>query len=239
MKSRNEPWNLMFHQILNSCKLKHEFPPSTLPKEYRLNKSCAHLLHVDLEMVARKCLYLTMFESLNKHHVTGLSYFIYTVIFRNPIWDIGFQHKLALQNNGKMFTTKLDQFRKYTSKCICPCSLIFECWHNREQLQSLDGFQACKYEVHTSPPSLVNHLYSRYNGVYHWIILRIIETNYSSLIAKLKMDPVVSEQEISQPAHTFSSIHQGIISLPSYVSTSSRYHKFTVQRYETLMSFLY
>ncbi len=112
IKTRNESWNLMFHQILNSCTLKHEYPSSTMPKEYKPNKSCAHLLHVDLELVARKCLYLTMFELLNNHYVkhqmSGLSYFIYTVIFQNPIWDIGFQHKLALQNNGRIYTSKLD-----------------------------------------------------------------------------------------------------------------------------------
>ena len=123
----NKSWNLMFYQILRSCKLENEFPPSSLPKSFRLNKSCAYIFHVDLEVVATKCLYLTMFKSLNKGHVTKVSYFIYLVIFRNPIWDIGFQQKLALQNNGRIYTTKLDKF-------------IFESWHNHEQLKCLECF---------------------------------------------------------------------------------------------------
>ena len=118
-QDKSKSWNSMFHWILHLCKLEKDFPPTSLPRSYKLNGSCAHVAHVELELVATKSLHLTMFENLKGENMSGqICFFINSVIFQNPIWYIGVQHKLALKNDGKIYINKLNELRQYTPQNV-------------------------------------------------------------------------------------------------------------------------
>ena len=94
----------MFHNVLNICQLRLEFPPNSLPPTYGKKQSCGHLLHVELDTISTKALYLTMLEKVSgesrevSFETNESCVFINAVIYKNPVWDLGMQHKLALQN---------------------------------------------------------------------------------------------------------------------------------------------
>ena len=120
----------MFHHIWETCQLQSEFPTEEIPKLYHPNQSYGHMLHVELDSMATKALHLTMLEKVSSNDTSppsnDSSFFIHASIFRNPVWDLGMQHKLALQNAGGICNIKMHNLKGYTSKwCICPCSKIF------------------------------------------------------------------------------------------------------------------
>ncbi len=87
-----------------------KLPLSSLPKCYRLGDTCGHILHVRLEDFVTNTLYLTMLEFLTdnapKYPSSAVSVFVNSVLFQNPIWDLGFQFMYAKQNYDKVYTQK-------------------------------------------------------------------------------------------------------------------------------------
>ena len=47
--------------------------------------------------------------------------FIHSVIFQNPIWDVGLQHAIINTNREKVFKLENETVSRFTSKCVCPC----------------------------------------------------------------------------------------------------------------------
>ena len=92
-------WNDRFHRIIKEYNLVDYFPIDTVPPCYKIDKSCGHVLQVDLGLVYTTSLYLTMLETLGErntvHSSNGASKFIHDVLFTNHIWDIGLQFTLA------------------------------------------------------------------------------------------------------------------------------------------------
>ena len=58
--SQNLTWNHQFHSLLELVNLQDDFPPCALLKCYRQNKSCGHVLQVDLHNIATNTLYLML-----------------------------------------------------------------------------------------------------------------------------------------------------------------------------------
>ena len=137
------------------------------------------------------------------------------------------QHKLALQNAGGIYNINMHKLKGYTSKCICPCSKIFHKWHQFEHLSKLNNFQKCDKVIYLTPESFVEHLYRKKKDFYHRIILRIVQTNYSNLVAKLKISTDEIDKQ-NKSISTFSSIHNGKVTLPSYVFTGLEYDTFVI-----------
>ena len=71
---------------------------------------------------------------------------------------------------------------KYTSKCICPCSIIFQKWHQEENIDSLHQFTPCRDQIFENERLFIEHLYQFQEDFYHQIILRAVQSNYSSII---------------------------------------------------------
>ena len=124
--SISENWNATFHSMLDQCNLADEYPPWVLPTCYGENKSCGHVLQVDLSDVALNTLHLTVLEEMNdkdssNSHINVAALYIQAVLFGNPIWDLGLQHQILKKNEDKLYMDQ-SKVHQYTSKCICPCS---------------------------------------------------------------------------------------------------------------------
>lgn len=105
-----ESWNKNVHQLIQLIDLEDKFPPWVSPKCYPANKSCGHVLKVDIQDVATKTLHLTMFEKTSDivtlpQSVNIAALFIHLVLFHNPLWDIGLQHQIVKQNVEKVYNT--------------------------------------------------------------------------------------------------------------------------------------
>ena len=155
--------------------------------------------------------------------VNTAALFILTIIFRNPLWDIGFQHELVKKNDDKLYGQDTDS-KGFTSKCICPCSNLFHNWHKMNHLDILSDFSACSSDIFNNYRELVEHLYSNHDDYYHRIILRVVQCSYSSLISKIK----ISSPTTTKAPSSFGALHSGIVSLPPYVSSHSIYETFSV-----------
>ena len=118
-------WNAMFHTILDECHLTSYFDMDTLPKNYLPGRVCGQSLQVDLDHVRYNTMHLTLLELINNKNDNQREYidFIDAVLFMNPIWDLGLQHKLMEKNNQKIYQGNITN---YTQQCICPCSSIFK-----------------------------------------------------------------------------------------------------------------
>ena len=57
-------WNSQFNEILELDNFKGDFPLQVLPKCYGLEKSCGHVLQVNLQEVATNTMHLTMFKTM-------------------------------------------------------------------------------------------------------------------------------------------------------------------------------
>ena len=68
----------------------------TLPKSYLPGRVCVHLFQADLDHVRYNTIHLTLLELINSRNDNQREYidFINAVLFTNPIWDLGLQHKL-------------------------------------------------------------------------------------------------------------------------------------------------
>ena len=229
---QNISWNDQFHSLLDLVGLRDDFPPCDLPPCYRQHNSCGHVLQVDLHNIATNTLHLTTFEQTTNEYATlpsvnVASTFIYFVIFQNPLWDIGLQQQIVKQNKKKLHNNDRKGIDKYTSRCICPCSMLFHSWHEKTQIHKLPSFTNCGSGMFNTPESFVEHLYENQNDYYHRIILRMVQASYSSLIAKIKIPTASNKIKVSNKP--FSSIHEGKVSLPAYVKSTSKYETFIVK----------
>ena len=99
-----DSWNTISHHILETCQLQSKLPNEEIPTSCYWNQSCGHMLHIELDSVATKALHLTMLEKVPSNY-TSPPYnvsciFIHAIMFRNLVWDLGMQHKLALILEG-------------------------------------------------------------------------------------------------------------------------------------------
>ena len=158
----DDDWNSKFHSLLRNCDMVDEFPPWSLQSCYHHNGTCGHILQVNLMDVALNTLQLTMLETIddseNTHSQTNIAaLFIQTVLFSNPLWDIGLQHNILKKNEDKMYTNDL-KVGQYTSRCVCPCSEKFRRWHDENHFNLLPGFSTCETEIFIDLTSFVHHL---------------------------------------------------------------------------------
>lgn len=170
-----------------------------LPKCYGPNKSCGHVLQVYLQHVATNTLHLTTFDNLyddNGEHssINIAAMFIQTVIFKNPLWDLGLQHQVVQTNDHKLYK-KNKSTEQYTSKCICPCSVLFSNWHKKTFVDMLPKFKSCSSDIFEDHNSFVKHLYSQHDEYYRQIVLRIVQSSYSALISKIRITPRSNENQ--------------------------------------------
>ena len=238
IKAPTQSWNAMFHKIIGECKLSTFFPINKMPECYKEGKSCGHALHVELIDSARNVFYLTMLESnknfLPAYYSKTVALFIHSVIFRNPVWDIGLQFLLSKKNGNKINTLHNECLTTYSSNCVCPCSRLLSKWHEKCYLNKLHTFEKCDNRVFDNPIDFVNHLHSKSGDYYHRIIMKIVQSLYSSLLAKLK-----TKQTTSDHLSSFASIHKGKVTLPAYVMSGSKYDLFTFKRYEKYYLFIH
>ena len=184
--SFDDNWNAKFHSLLNKCQLTEEFPPWVLPTCYGVNQTCGHILQVDLSDVALSTLHLTILEEICDNEsgtslINVAALFIQSTIFGNPIWDLNLQHQTLKKNEDKLYTNH-SKVGRYTSKCICPCSYIFQDWHNENHLDLLPRFTYCDTEIFINPTSFVQHLWHNQKDYYHHIIQHMVQS---------AVDPVV------------------------------------------------
>lgn len=124
------------------------------------------------------------------YHITAkksIWIYIYTVIYWNPVWDLGLQNSIIKKNSGHIFSSEKTKVNTYLMKWICPCSTIFNKWQMKHNINTLPGFCQCENKIFSDPKSIISHLYSNDQDFYHWILLRIVQTNYSSIIGKIRM----------------------------------------------------
>ena len=70
----------------------------------------------------------------------------------------------------------------------------------------------------------VRHIQSNNGDYYHRIIMRIIQSSYSSLLAKYTLT-ILQKTDMS-----FHDIHKGAIKLPNYVNTVGGYKIFEITK---------
>ena len=107
--------------------------------------------------------------------------------------------------------------QSYTTNCICPCSKLFNNWHRRESLDKLPNWRTCTSEIYQKLVGFLHHLHVTNKDYYHRIILRVVQSNYSSLLAKFRFR-TSDDVKLGSDILTFSSIHKGIVIfyLPMY-----------------------
>ena len=110
--------------------------------------------------------------------------FIQSVVYENPIWDIGLKHMIINKNSNKLFNMEKDKVQRYTTKCICPCGGLFRNWHNQSHINLLPNFKTCEDKVFYDHMEFIAHLYSKKEEYYHQTILRLVQSTYSVLLAK-------------------------------------------------------
>ena len=103
-------WNSKFYSLLTKWHLIEEYPPWFLPKCYGVNQICGHVLHVDLSDVALNTLHLTMLEEICNNEsrtsqINVAALYIQTILFSNPLWDLGLQHHILKKNEENFILT--------------------------------------------------------------------------------------------------------------------------------------
>ena len=152
--------------------------------------------------------------------------FIKSVLYNNPIWDLGFQHELITVDPDKVYQTQKKSAIKFTRQCICPCSHKFDQWHINTGLNKISDFTPCKTEHFLNPYELLQHVYLNKADFYHRIILRIIQTNYSSLVVCFDMSKKGKQHIIS----SFQSKHDGKVTLLEPVVSSLPFTTHIIKR---------
>jgi len=181
----------MFHQIIDLCSLQDHFPTNQLPKNYQKGQVCGHFFHVQLHEAKEKAIQLAITEPdyntdvrLKKRYAYD---FIEKVLFHNPVWDIGMQHYQAKKNPNKDYTTQIEHISNYTFNCICPCSVVFQNWHQHLKINEFERFTPCHTHVFQKPIYLVKHIFGNQQDFYHRLILRCVQLIYAQTVCKLKL----------------------------------------------------
>ena len=225
-------WNVMFHTILDECHLTSYFDMDTLPKNYLPGRVCGQSLQVDLDHVRYNTMHLTLLELINNKNDNQREYidFIDAVLFTNPIWDLGLQHKLMEKNNQKIYQGNITN---YTQQCICPCSSIFKAQHQQIGITKYQQFRQCQGIIYDNPISFFEHIHKTHHEIFHKIILRIIQGSYSILRNKIKFESEYKRTNMKR----FYEICKDNIQLPKYTNSRSNYSTVKIKRYEFFHKF--
>ena len=152
--------------------------------------------------------------------------FIHSVLFTNPLWDLGLQFSLARRKVGVLYNSCEKRQNKFTSKYVCPCSFILREWHKDVKFDELPKFDICHSSVFKSHNEFLDHLCSYSVNYYHRIIMRLVQSTYLVLLSNMKFPS--SYQDLSESSR-FGVIHKEHISLPVYkkiiVSAWCVYHR--------------
>lgn len=89
-------------------------------------------------------------------------------------------------------------------------------------MNTLPGFCQCEATIYRDPKSFVKHLYSSNQDFFHRILLRIVQTNYSSILSKIRMQCCKTDNKTIN----FGKIHKGHIVLPQKAEQTLRYETF-------------
>ena len=116
-------------------------------------------------------------------------------------------------------------FQPYTTKCICPCSKLFNKWHRKDFLDKLPNWSSCNSEIYEKTRDFIEHLHVMSKDYYHRIILRVVQSNYSSILAKFRFQ-TCDDTKLGSDTLPFSSIHKGTVTLPPYIISSADYESF-------------
>ena len=218
-------WNKMFHTILNECNLSSKFNADSFPKSYLPGKVCGHSLQVDLDRVRYNTIHLTLLDLIQgkKDNIQEYMDFIDAILFHNPLWDIGLQHELMNNSKEKIY---IGNTQNYTSQCICPCSKLLKKWHTRLGIDKYTEFTTCAGKIYENHINFVQHIHSKKNDNFHKIILRIVQTNYSILLNKLKFQ---NDDDITENK-PFHEICRQNIKLPKYVDSKRNYSTQMIKR---------
>ena len=111
-------WNEMFHNIIKKCSLEKYITCNSLPDCFNKGHSCGHIYHIALNKAMLNTLHLTILEIIQS--LQGHAYwrkdatsFIYCVVKRNPMCDLGLQ-LLSVQNDyDQMFVNMKEKAKKY------------------------------------------------------------------------------------------------------------------------------
>ena len=228
---KSSSWNSMFHEIIECCDISSNYPPNSLPQSYEKGNDCGHTEHVNLENTIINTLFLTVLEHIKGHADNDSSYntassFINFTIYQNPVWDLGLQHKLLCRNFNKDYSANLANIRSYNSSCICPCSVIFDPWHQQKGISLMKCFKQCDSDMFGNINSFVTHVYSMQDCYFHRIIMRIIQSTYSPLISKIR----IRECEATKIGTTFSKVHEKKVTLPPYIESNYDYQSYRFQK---------
>ena len=132
------------------------------------------------------------------------------------------------KNSNKLFNMEKDKVQRYTTKCICPCGGLFRNWHNQSHINLFPNFKTCEDKVFDNHMEFIAHLYSKKEEYYHQTILRLVQSTYSVLLTKYQLKMGDQGDEFNK--QTFSSIHKGNVTLPSYQMSDASYKTFTIVR---------
>ena len=204
-----------------------------MPSCYSKHQTCGHIQQINLDKAATNSLYLTTLDNMSNSTSTHFplsvaAMFIQSVVYENPVWDIGLQHQIIKNNTNKLFNMEITKVDRYTTKCICPCGALFKNWHDQIHIDLLPNFKRCEKKIFQNHIDFISHLYHEKNEYYHQIILRLVQSTYSILLAKFRLKTSKETNKCLKP--TFSSVHKGKVSLPFYVHSDANYETFTVIR---------
>ena len=183
-------WNELFHKGIELCSLQSYYEKGHLLKSYKKDSSCGHILHSNFEETKKQTINLTILESYKEdkeRERSNLSLFIDSVLYQNPVWDLGLQFDLIQTNKNNIFNVGKHKLQNFTKKCICPCSTVFSKWLSKLGVLNFNNFNTCDSAVFSDCALLLKHLYSSNDDYYYRVVLRIVQTNYSVLIDSLDL----------------------------------------------------
>ena len=111
----------------------------------------------------------------------------------------------AATNSLKLFNMEITKVHRYTTKCICPCGTLFKNWHAQIHIDLLPNFKRCEKKIFKNHMDFITHLYHEKNEYYHQIILRLVQSTYSILLAKFRLKTSKETNECQKS--TFPSVH--------------------------------
>ena len=173
-------------------------------------------MQVILDNAATNTLYLSALYNMSisdcpQLPISVAAMFIQTILYENPVWDIGLQHKIVTTNLQKIFNMEANKVDQYISKCICPCGVLFWEWHIQNHINELPNFHCCDSSIFKNHLDFIAHLYEQKDKYYHVIILRLVQSTYSILLAKFRQKSSI--HTMNDDKQTFSSIHKGKVPL--------------------------
>ena len=115
-------------------------------------ETCGHIMQVILDNAATNTLYLSALYNMSisdcpQLPISVAAMFIQTILYENPVWDIGLQHKIVTTNPQKIFNMEANKVDWYMSKYICPCGILFRAWHIQTHISELPKFHRCNSRI--------------------------------------------------------------------------------------------